>query len=138
MQKIVRQRAPVQAVQFVTYLLIHVYSIFFPAQEYISFLPPFHLKQISVKIPLEEFKLAAAMANEGFHADHERYEQSEDEPQTPGEVLMWFGKFEGTRLNQLTDNYRWTIYRLSREKPNAMVCITSFEHPRYELTESIV
>lgn len=109
-----------QAVQFVTYLLIHVYSIFFPAQEYISFLPPFHLKQISVKIPLEEFKLAAAMANEGFHADHERYEQSEDEPQTPGEVLMWFGKFEGTRLNQLTNNYRWTIYRLSREKPNAM------------------
>ncbi|KAI0897841.1 hypothetical protein F4806DRAFT_507621 [Annulohypoxylon nitens] len=60
------------------------------------------------------------MANEGFHADHERYEQSEDEPQTPGEVLMWFGKFEGTRLDQLTDNYRWTIYRLGREKPNAM------------------
>ncbi|OTA61258.1 hypothetical protein K449DRAFT_465959 [Hypoxylon sp. EC38] len=35
--------------------------------------------------------------------------------QEPGATIMWFGKFEGTRLDQLTDNYRWTMYRFSLE-----------------------
>ncbi|KAI1215039.1 uncharacterized protein F4807DRAFT_18510 [Annulohypoxylon truncatum] len=64
------------------------------------------------------------MSSEDFYAEYEPYGEEDEipkEPKTPGEELMWFGKFEGTPLDQLDDNYRWTIYRLSREKPNTLL-----------------
>ncbi|KAI0133034.1 hypothetical protein F4776DRAFT_137323 [Hypoxylon sp. NC0597] len=54
------------------------------------------------------------MPNEQVKYEEELYED-ENNHQEPGATIMWFGKFEGTRLDQLTDNYRWTMYRFSLE-----------------------
>ncbi|KAI2473862.1 hypothetical protein F4781DRAFT_427098 [Annulohypoxylon bovei var. microspora] len=55
------------------------------------------------------------------HAPYEYEDEVPEQPKVPGEEKMWFGKFEGTQLDQLTDNYRWTIYRLAREKPSPLL-----------------
>ncbi|KAI0840095.1 hypothetical protein F5Y06DRAFT_248068 [Hypoxylon sp. FL0890] len=49
--------------------------------------------------------------------DYYEDEPQEDEGdfQEPGATIMWFGKFQGTRLDQLTDHYRWTMYRFALE-----------------------
>ncbi|KAI0885139.1 uncharacterized protein GGS22DRAFT_139460 [Annulohypoxylon maeteangense] len=53
------------------------------------------------------------------------------EPKTPGEVVMWFGKFKGTQLEKLDDNYRWKIYRMGREIPSNMLREFRDVHDRY-------
>ncbi|KAI1462301.1 hypothetical protein F4805DRAFT_410111 [Annulohypoxylon moriforme] len=64
------------------------------------------------------------MANEDFYAGYERHYEDDEvpaEPKEPGDEVMWFGKFMGTPLKDLSENYRWTIYRLGREKPSPLL-----------------
>lgn len=45
----------------------------------------------------------------------------------PGSVIMWFGRHQGMRLDELDDNYRWTIVRMARENPSDNVSTNT--HP---------
>ncbi|KAI1138853.1 hypothetical protein F5Y05DRAFT_352633 [Hypoxylon sp. FL0543] len=47
--------------------------------------------------------------------EDEPHEDESDSLQEPGATIMWFGKFQGTRFDQLTDHYRWTMYRYCLE-----------------------
>ncbi|KAI0026250.1 hypothetical protein F4780DRAFT_17792 [Xylariomycetidae sp. FL0641] len=53
----------------------------------------------------------------------EEEEQPEEEEEEPGATVMWFGKYEGWRLDKLPDWYRWSLVSFSYENdyPNLVV-----------------